>query len=92
MIKMGVPKEAVRHKMALDTEVDPAALDMDPSKPLPREVALKDDSMFGGEGKSDVFVSVTPRGGDEFGAGDDPFTLVRAEGAASYMHTLINRL
>ena len=26
------------------------------------EVALKDDSMFGGEGKSDVFVSITPRG------------------------------
>jgi len=30
------------------------------------EVALKDDSMFGGEGKSDVFVSITPRGGEEY--------------------------
>ena len=30
------------------------------------EVALKDDSMFGGEGKSDVFCTITPRGGDEY--------------------------
>jgi len=30
------------------------------------EVALKDDSMFGGEGKSDVFCSITPRGSEEY--------------------------
>ena len=27
------------------------------------EVALKDDGLFGGAGKSDVFVTITPRGG-----------------------------
>ncbi|KAL1498830.1 hypothetical protein AB1Y20_014132 [Prymnesium parvum] len=30
------------------------------------EVALKDDGLFGGEGKSDVFVTITPRGSDEY--------------------------
>jgi hypothetical protein len=36
MLKMGLPKGAVKHKMQKDDK-DPAVLDMDPNKPLPDE-------------------------------------------------------
>jgi len=56
MLNVGLPKDAVRHKMVQDNK-DPAVLDCDPNQPLPASalastaaspgaVALKDDARF----------------------------------------------
>eukprot|EP00505_MAST-04D_sp_SCG-Rhode-Island_P006986 Stramenopile-MAST_4_protein_6986 len=52
MLSVGLPKDAVKHRMAKDG-VDASVLDLDPEKPHP-------DSVKGSEGGSNVSVPAAP--------------------------------
>jgi hypothetical protein len=45
MLKMGIPLPAVKQALVKEGK-DPGIIDMDPDKPLTKEVPLKDDSEY----------------------------------------------